>query len=101
MIDFHAHLDLYSDPASAIREVDRLEMYVLSITTTPSAWQRTSMIGKADRRGRTALGLHPQLAHLRFSELPLFDKLFLEAQYIGEIGLDGAPDFKPHWERQL
>lgn len=101
MIDFHAHLDLYSDPASVIREVDRLGMYVLSITTTPSAWPRTSVIGKTGRRVRTALGLHPQLAHLRFSELPLFDQLFSEAEYIGEIGLDGAPDFKPHWERQL
>lgn len=101
MIDFHAHLDLYSDPASVVREIDRLGMYVLSVTTTPSAWTQTAAIGKGARRVRTALGLHPQLAHQRFPELLLFDRLFSQAPYIGEIGLDGAPEFKPHWERQL
>jgi TatD DNase family protein len=47
------------------------------------------------------LGLHPQLAHLRIGELPLFDELFAEAMYIGEIGLDGAPEYKRHWDAQL
>lgn len=101
MIDFHAHLDLYSDPPSVVREIDRLGMYVLSVTTTPSAWTRTAAIGNGARRIRTALGLHPQLAHQRFPELSLFDELFSQARYIGEIGLDGAPEFKPHWDRQL
>ena len=101
MIDFHAHLDLYSDPASVVREIDRLQMYVLSVTTTPSAWVKTSLIGSKGARVRTALGLHPQLAHLRFTELDLFDELFDQAQFIGEIGLDGGPEFRPHWERQL
>lgn len=76
-------------------------MYVLSVTTTPSAWVKTSAIGKEARRVRTALGLHPQLAHLRFSELPLFDQLFPQTDYVGEIGLDGSPEFKEHWERQI
>ncbi|CAM2148289.1 TatD DNase family protein [Pararobbsia alpina] len=76
-------------------------MYVLSVTTTPSAWTRTAAIGNGSRRIRTALGLHPQLAHQRFPELSLFDELFSQARYIGEIGLDGAPEFKLHWDRQL
>lgn len=101
MIDFHAHLDLYPDPAMVVRDIDRLGMYVLSVTTTPSAWTRTTAIGNQARRIRTALGLHPQLAYQRFSELSLFDQLFPQARYIGEIGLDGAPEFKPHWERQI
>jgi TatD DNase family protein len=101
VIDFHAHLDLYSDPASVVREIDRLQMYVLSVTTTPSAWPHTSEIGQKASRVRTALGLHPQLAHLRYTELSLFDELFEKAKYIGEIGLDGGPEFRQHWERQI
>ena len=101
MIDFHAHLDLYPDPASVVREVTARGMYVLSVTTTPSAWKGTSALVQPGSRVRTALGLHPQLAHLRSGELALFDELLSEALYVGEIGLDGAPEFKRHWQVQL
>ncbi len=50
---------------------------------------------------RTALGLHPQLAHQRSHELELFDTLLPEAKYVGEIGLDGSKGFKEHWDIQL
>lgn len=101
MIDFHAHLDLYPDPVSVVKEVSERGIYVLSVTTTPSAWKGTSALVGPSTRIRTALGLHPQLAHQRASELPLFDEYLGEAKYVGEIGLDGAPEFKPHWQTQL
>lgn len=101
MIDFHSHLDLYPDPAAVAREADARKMYVLSVTTTPSAWTGTSGLVQSDSRIRTALGLHPQLAHLRESELSLFDTYLPGASYVGEIGLDGAPEFKRHWQTQL
>jgi TatD DNase family protein len=101
VIDFHAHLDLYPDPVAVVREVADRGMYVLSVTTTPSAWRGTSALCKESARIRTALGLHPQLAHQRAGELPLFDEYLNEAKYIGEIGLDGAPEFKRHWQIQL
>ncbi|MGY3427457.1 TatD DNase family protein [Bradyrhizobium sp. F1.13.4] len=50
---------------------------------------------------RTALGLHPQLAHERKGELPLFDELLPATRYVGEVGLDGGPEFKKHWHDQL
>lgn len=101
MIDFHAHLDLYSDPHAVAKECHARGMYVLSVTTTPSAWEGTTMLAEPGSRIRTALGLHPQLAHQRKNELDLFDKHLPNTPYIGEIGLDGAPDFKRHWEDQL
>ena len=45
--------------------------------------------------------MHPQLAHQRKGELPQFEKLIDQTRYVGEIGLDGAPEFKLHWEDQL
>ena len=76
-------------------------MYVLSVTTTPSAWEGTSSLAQGVNRIRTALGLHPQLAHERHGELQLFDRLLPSTRYVGEVGLDGAPEFKSHWDIQL
>lgn len=101
MIDFHCHLDLYPDPHGVARACAQRGLYVLSVTTTPSAWQGTAALADGAARIRTALGLHPQLAHQRKRELLQFEKLIGRTRYVGEIGLDGAPEFKRHWEDQL
>lgn len=101
MIDFHCHLDLYPDPNAVAEECHDRQLYVLSVTTTPSAWVGTSALAAGKPRIRTALGLHPQLAHLRKGEAALFERLLCETPYVGEIGLDGAPEFKPHWADQV
>ena len=99
MIDFHCHLDLFPDPISVANRCDQEGTYVLSVTTTPTAWHGTIKLERS--RIKTALGLHPQLAHQRKSELAVFDRLLAEAPYVGEIGLDGAPECKGYWEDQL
>ena len=99
MIDFHCHLDLYPEPHHVAHECRQRGLYVLSVTTTPSAWYGTSSLAK--HRICTALGLHPQLAHQRKAELALFDELVPGTPYVGEIGLDGGPEFRQHWEDQL
>lgn len=96
MIDFHCHLDLYPDPEAAVRQADEARIYVLSVTTTPKAWRGTSALARGCGRIRTALGLHPQLAHERHSELALFEGLLPETRYVGEVGLDGTPEFRIH-----
>ncbi len=101
MIDFHCHLDLYPDPAGVIDDCRRRGLYVLSVTTTPTAWKGTSALAEHAPRIRTALGLHPQLAHERGGELPLFDELLPLVHHVGEIGLDGAPEFRSHWHAQI
>lgn len=101
MIDFHSHIDLYPDPSAIIEECVKRKAYVLSVTTTPSAWRITSSLAANKPRIQTALGLHPQIAHQRFKELDLFDSLLSEAKYVGEIGLDGSPEFKSHAKIQL
>ncbi len=100
MIDFHCHLDLFPDPARVARECHERDIDVLSVTTTPSAWPGTSALPPEGSRICTALGLHPQLAHQRHQELELFDKLIGATLYVGEIGLDGAPEFRKHWDTQ-
>lgn len=100
-IDMHCHLDLYQNPFEVAKECDDRGIYLLSVTTTPKAWEGTKLLAHGSSRIRTALGLHPQLAHHRANELELFDALLPEAKYIGEIGLDGGTNFKKHWDIQL
>lgn len=100
LVDMHCHLDLYPEPAMEVARIAGLKAYVLSVTTTPKAWRVTSSLSATVPRIRTALGLHPQLAKARKSELPLFDRLLPNAKYVGEIGLDGGPDCKEFWSDQ-
>lgn len=101
MIDFHCHLDLYPNPQAIRDECVKRGLYVLSVTTAPSAWKGTSALAAKAPRIRTGLGLHPQLAHERHAELALFDKLLPETRYVAEIGLDNAREFRKHWQTQV
>lgn len=101
MIDFHCHLDLYPDPKAVARACIERGLYMLSVTTTPTAWAGTLALAANARRIRTALGLHPQIAHQRQGELGLFETLVPEARYVGEVGLDGAPEYRRHWQQQV
>ena len=101
MIDFHCHLDLYPNPQRIVDECSSRGLYVLSVTTTPSAWEGTAALAGTHTRIKTALGLHPQLAHQRKSELALFEHLLSRVSYVGEVGLDGSLESKPYWADQL
>lgn len=96
MIDFHCHLDLYPDPGVVADAAVASGAYILSVTTTPSAWPGTSALVAEGRHIRTALGFHPLVAHERRRELGLFDVLISETRYVGEVGLDGSPELKVH-----
>lgn len=101
MMDLHCHIDLYRNPVEIIKECVQHDLYVLSVTTTPKAWSGTHALTKDFPRFNTALGLHPQLAHQREHELPLFDSLISKTKYIGEIGLDGSKEFQSTLNSQL
>lgn len=98
--DFHCHLDLYQDPYKVVSEVQRRNVAVLSVTTTPSAFRGTSRLAASSPRVQTALGLHPELAAEREHELPLFDQLVGETRFVGEVGLDGSRRFASDREVQ-
>lgn len=100
MMDLHCHVDLYPDHANVLKDIDNSGIYVLSVTTLPSAFRGTVALTKKLNNCRTALGLHPQLAHQRYNELSLFDSLCDRTRYIGEIGLDGSKGYAEHMEVQ-
>ena len=101
MMDMHCHVDLYPDHQQILHDIEQSNFYVLSVTTVPSAFEGTVKLTEGLKRCKTALGLHPQLAHLRKNELALFDTLVSKTKYIGEIGLDGSKGYKDHMSDQL
>lgn len=101
MIDFHCHLDLYPDPRQIADRCQQQRVGLLSVTTTPSAWPGTSRLASSHSVIRTALGLHPQLAGERKGEIALFDKYLPETRFVGEVGLDGSPEYESFWSDQV
>ena len=65
------------------------------------SFRTTSKVADAGPRIRTALGLHPQLAHLRKGELATFEELLPETRYVGEVGLDGSQEFRAYRDDQM
>jgi len=100
-MDFHCHLDLYKDPFSVASEIVRNEIFVLSVTTTPSAYEKTSTINSNKRFIATGIGLHPQLVHQRASEVSKIKDWIGITDFVGEIGLDGGQEYSSSWDTQI
>lgn len=100
-MDLHCHLDLYECPSVIIEEVSRRGIVVFSVTTTPSAFLKTKQISDGVPSIYTGVGLHPQIAHQRFAEREKLYELIETADFVGEIGLDGGPEYKQSWDKQL
>lgn len=100
-VDLHCHLDLFKEPVAAVAKTSAAGVYTLCVTTTPRAWRGTTKLVAGHQRIRVALGLHPEVAHTRVGELPLFEALLPEAPYVGEVGLDGLPEQRAHQAVQM
>ena len=99
--DMHCHVDLYPDPIAVAREAARDNIWVLAVTTTPKAWHGTRSRLQSFENIEVALGFHPELVHTRRTEISLFESLLQTSRYVGEVGLDGSPQYKDHHELQL
>ena len=101
MIDAHCHLDLYPEPKSVAQQAAEKGVFVVSVTTTPLAWSRTRQLADAHATIVTALGMHPQLVGSRPDDLEHFEGLVPEAEWLGEIGIDGSPDHRDTLRQQV
>lgn len=91
MIDFHCHLDLYHEPMKIFTEVQKRRDFVLAVTTSPKAYQKTSYYFRGTDTVKVALGFHPELVAQRIEEKELFWMLMRKCKFLGEIGIDGSP----------
>jgi len=94
--DMHCHLDLYPDYLAVAEESAARGVWVLAVTTTPTAWKGTRDRLRAFPNISVAIGLHPELAHLRQQELRLMERQIPGVTFIGEIGLDGSTHLRAY-----
>lgn len=93
-VDAHCHLDLFKNIQKEKRSEDGLGIKTITVTNAPSFFKpNQTLFGSCGNIG-VALGLHPQLASQYSKEIGLFELLIAQTRYIGEIGLDGSPEYK-------
>ncbi|MFA7554118.1 MAG: Qat anti-phage system TatD family nuclease QatD [Spongiibacteraceae bacterium] len=100
LVDFHCHLDLYSDHEQAVQQAESAGIFTLAVTTTPRAWPRNNELAQRTKHVRAALGLHPQLVAEHEAEITIWDNYLAETRYVGEVGLDAGPRFYKSIEAQ-
>ena len=101
LVDFHNHIDLYTNHSTVANECASKDIYVLAVTTTPKAWEGTNRLVRDIPHIKVALGFHPQLAQSHEKDLVFFEKYLPRAKYIGEVGLDGGPEWRSTFNTQL
>jgi TatD DNase family protein len=90
MIDLHTHLDLYPNALNILAQVNSVNRFTLSVTTSPRAWIATTKVFSGHENIKVALGLHPEIVNEKLNELEILLKLIHQANFIGEIGIDGS-----------
>ncbi|HEY6154632.1 MAG TPA: Qat anti-phage system TatD family nuclease QatD [Candidatus Udaeobacter sp.] len=101
LVDYHCHLDLYSDYDRVLQECINRNIEVLAVTTTPAAWPRNKELSRGAPSVRLALGFHPQLIAERIDDFGLFERYLSESAFVGEVGLDASPRFYKSFDLQL
>lgn len=98
--DFHCHVDLFRDPPAIIEQCEKERIAVLAVTTTPRAWPQNREWTCHSAFVHASVGLHPELVGQRHAEADLLEQLIGESRLVGEVGLDGSPQYRTSYERQ-
>ena len=99
--DSHCHLDLMKNMTSIIRSLEKEDVGILSVGTTPRAYLKEVEIFSDVKNIHVALGLHPQLVGSGYDDLKLFESLVQRCHYIGEVGLDFSKEYITNKEQQI
>lgn len=89
-MDLHTHLDLYPNALEILSKVNSENRFTLAVTTSPRAWLASKKIFSGYGNIKVALGLHPEIVTEKYNELDLLLASISQADFIGEIGIDGS-----------
>lgn len=88
-VDAHCHVDLFPDPRAVMQEALEARVGVVAVTNTPSVFDPMVRLAEPFPNVFPAVGLHPELAIERESEVGLIPTMWEKTRFVGEIGLDG------------
>jgi len=90
-LDAHVHLDRYEHPGRVLAAAEAAGVVCVAMTETPEHFDGWAPLLARDPRARLALGAHPlRASEMDAAALRRFDELVDEADYVGEVGLDGS-----------
>lgn len=98
--DFHCHLDLFPNPVAAFNQAEQERLFTLTMTTTPQAWEQNVQWAEGNKYVSVGLGLHPELVADRGYEFDQLREMLPQTRFVGEIGIDGSPQYRPSYVRQ-
>lgn len=99
--DFHCHIDLHHRPLEVIARCEQEQVIVMAVTTTPKAWPQNYAWTIGSKYVHSAVGLHPELAGSRSSEIELLEREIGRSRLVGEVGLDGSSRHQHGYENQI
>ena len=99
--DAHCHLDLMDDMVEFVNEIQKSDMSLFAVGTTPKAYGRVLQCCRNFKNIFVGLGMHPQLISSGYDDMQLFESLFSESHYIGEVGLDFGKGYIQTKELQI
>jgi TatD DNase family protein len=88
IIDSHCHVDQFPNPEGLVETCERLGLRTIAVTNLPSHYEMALPHLRSKRCVTAALGMHPMCAKQAMDERFDFRRLAIQADYIGEIGLD-------------
>lgn len=97
----HCHVDLMKSMEEFSKAALEERVNLLTMTTTPKAYEVEKKKLTGFTNVQVALGLHPQLVFDRIHELALVEKYIHSTRFVGEIGLDFNKQFYHSKERQI
>lgn len=99
-MDFHCHLDLYPNAREVYAQTLQRNVFTWLVTTSPRAFEATSKVLGSHPRILISPGLHPEIVHERYQELPLLLEQIDATKAVGEVGLDGSRQFQRSYQLQ-
>lgn len=101
-VDLHCHLDLYPDPAAELEACRLAGVAVWGVTTLPESSRRMRDLAMSTVPGfQVGIGLHPELLHEHLDRVETLIDGVATSPLVGEVGLDGSPEYRPHQAKQL
>ena len=96
-MDAHCHIDCYDEPEELVEEIKKKNTTVFFVTNSPNDYWYAHMLSKSIPSIYLGVGVHPCAVDDLGGELTHLP----EADFVGEIGLDGGKTFRHTWDKQV